>query len=160
MYDQADAVIVQAETEAAIPLPEACTHLTGLLGGGRLDAAAAAAVADTHRQLIRAGVAGITKQVAVLALDPVQHVDHVLIPIRWLATGPGGDLFPSLDANITLHALAPSTTKITLVGSYRPPFGHAGAIIDRLVMRKVAEATLHAFLNRIIDQISTPTGTR
>jgi hypothetical protein len=46
--------------------------------------------------------------------------------LRWNAIGPGGRLFPALDANITLTAHGEQATWLRLAGAYRPPLGAAG----------------------------------
>jgi hypothetical protein len=149
-----NSVIVQARVVIAAPLALVCARVLRCLGSHELDQAAVAAVAGTHARLIRAGVAGITKQVAVQALEPVYGPQWVEIPIRWVATGVAGQLFPTLDANLELRQSPGQDSELTLVGSYRPPFGRAGTVVDHLVMRRVAERTLSGFLNTIVEIVT------
>ena len=149
-----ESVIVQARVVTAAPLMLVCARILRCLGSHDLDAVAAAAVASTHARLIRAGVAGITKQVAVQALEPIYGPQRVEIPIRWVATGVAGQLFPSLDANLELHQSPGDDTELTLVGSYRAPFGRAGAMVDHWVMHRVAERTLSSFLTTIVEIVT------
>jgi hypothetical protein len=46
--------------------------------------------------------------------------------LRWEATGPGGRLFPALDADITLTPAGEHATLLGLAGCYRPPLGSWG----------------------------------
>ncbi len=45
-----------------------------------------------------------------------------------------------------------------LEGVYRPPGGAAGAGLDRLLLHRIAVATVHSFLTRIADAITGPAG--
>ena len=150
-----NSAIVQARVVTTAPLPFVCARVLRYLRSHELDEVALAAVAVTHTRLIRAGVAGITKKVAVQALEPVYGPHWVEIPIRWVATGVSGQLFPNLDANLELRQSSGQETELTLVGSYRPPFGRAGTMADHLVMRRVAERTLSGFLKTIIAIMTT-----
>jgi hypothetical protein len=143
-------MIVQARATLALPCPDATERVCRFLATGALDAPAASAVSDQQAVLVRAGVAGISKQVAVVSLPPVRGAARTLIAIRWLATGPAGRLFPALDANLELYPVGEAATEISLTGCYQPPFGRPGAAIDRLVMSRVAEATVQQFLRELV----------
>ena len=56
--------------------------------------------------------------------------------------GPGSRLFPVLDADLTLTPAAEHAALLTLAGTYRPPLGSLGAGPDRLLLHRVAEATV------------------
>lgn len=58
-----------------------------------------------------------------------------VIPLRWSATGPLGELFPTLDANLEISAADAGQCRVALIGSYRPPLGSVGAVLDRAVLR-------------------------
>jgi hypothetical protein len=53
---------------------------------------------------------------------------------------------PVLDADLRLAPAGEQLTILTLTGSYRPPFGRAGEALDRVVMHRVASATVRNFL--------------
>lgn len=147
-------MIAEARTFANAPLDVTAERVAEYLHAQCLDSAAAAAVAESEPMLIRAGVAGITKRVAVQALEPVYLPGRVVIGIRWLATGPADQLFPALDANLELHASDDAKTEIVLVGTYEPPFGRVGAAVDHLVMHRVAEATLRRFAAEVAEMVN------
>ena len=140
------------EERILVPLPadDAQERLLAHLRGDRdLQAASAGAYSDGRRVLMRAGTAGLTKQVQVQVLDPHERPDATVIPLRWVATGPAGGLFPQLDANIELSSVDHDTTQLALVGSYRPPFGEVGAGLDRLLLNQAAKATFRSLLRRL-----------
>lgn len=149
-------MIVEARVVAPASLQAVSTRLRPLLLGPDLAAFAASAAGDAEPILMRAGVAGVRKQVAVQALEPSYRPDRVVIAMRWVATGVTGELFPTLDGNLELRSLTDDTTEVSLVGSYRPPLGRAGEVIDQLVMRRVARRTLQSFVARLARAVADP----
>lgn len=79
------------------------------------------------------------------------------LALRWEARGAGGRLFPVLDADLTLAPAGESAALLTLAGAYRPPLGSLGAELDRLLLHRVAEATIHDFLERVATALAPPT---
>jgi hypothetical protein len=76
--------------------------------------------------------------------------------MRWDATGPGEGLFPVLDADVTLTRAGDDATILAVWGVYRPPFGGLGAGLDRVVLRRVAQARIRTFARRIGTAIMDP----
>ncbi len=66
--------------------------------------------------------------------------------MRWETVGLTGGLFPVLDADISVAAEGNGRTQMTLTGVYRPPFGALGAGLDRVLMHRVAAATIRALM--------------
>ena len=79
------------------------------------------------------------------------------LALRWEAAGPGGGLFPVLDADLKLAALGEGTV-LTMAGSYRPPLGSLGEALDRTILHRVAAATIRSFLTRVAAQITGQSG--
>ena len=78
------------------------------------------------------------------------------LALRWETIGPGRELFPTLDADIALSPAGARATTLTLAGVYRPPPGNLGGELDQVVLRRVAEATIQTFVNRIAEAIIAP----
>ena len=78
------------------------------------------------------------------------------LALRWEARGTGGRLFPVLDADLTLTPSGENAVLLTLAGAYRPPLGSLGAELDRLALHRVAEATIHSFLERVATTLARP----
>lgn len=78
------------------------------------------------------------------------------VSLRWEATGASGELFPVLDADLVLSAEGHDRSRLELVGSYRPPLGRAGAVLDRAVMNRVAAATIRSLLEEAAAAIVDP----
>lgn len=88
------------------------------------------------------------KEVELVVYKPVARQGGIQIPIFWKATGPDA-LFPTLEADLVLEPVGDSMTQLTLRGSYRPPMGWLGELLDRAVLHRLAEACVKNFLDRI-----------
>ena len=82
----------------------------------------------------------------------------VLSGLRWEAAGPGGDLFPVLDADITLTADGDEAAWLRLGGVYRPPLDALSAGLDAAIIKQIAAATIRSFVARVADAIAYPEG--
>ena len=89
-------------------------------------------------------------------LEVVTRGESAVLALRWQATGPGGRLFPALDADIWLTPAGEHSARLSLAGVYRPPFAALGAGLDRAVFRNVADATVRSLLARVADVWATP----
>jgi hypothetical protein len=63
----------------------------------------------------------------------------VVIPIKWQATGAEA-LFPEMDADLVLQPIG---------GSYDPPFGGIGRLLDRALLHRLAEASVKSFVDQL-----------
>lgn len=136
-----------------IGLAAARARLANLIHDGRLRGASEGAYQDGLDHLRWAGPFGnsphLSRLVRVQFVDPVDRAGPVITGMRWEATGATGRLFPALDANITLTPEGEQHTQVTLTGVYRPPFGPLGAGLDRVLLHKVATATIHSLMTRL-----------
>ncbi len=143
-----------------VGLDAAKASLAKLARSGVLVRASQAAYNEGITGLIRVGplgsAPGLSRMVEVHFLDLVSREDSALLVLRWEAVGPGGGLFPALDADITLTSAGEHATLLTVAGAYRPPLGILGAALDRTVLHRVAAATVRAFINRVADAIAHP----
>jgi hypothetical protein len=103
--------------------------------------------------LTRVGAAGLSKLVRVQARELSWTDSSAGLALRWEATGPGGALFPVLDADLRL-APDDEGSVLTLVGAYRPPLGPLGQALDRALLHRVAAATVRSFLARVATQLT------
>ncbi len=149
-------VVVDARFDAAL------ARLTHLINQGALHAPSEAAYEDGLAAVLRVGpfgsARGLSKLVQVRWLEPVRRGATMRVALRWEATGASGELFPVLDADLTLARHGDDQVLLDLTGSYRPPFGRAGAALDRAIMHRVAAATIKSLLRRVADAVSDPAG--
>jgi hypothetical protein len=157
-------MFVAQELPFGTGLREAQARFTNLIHGAWLAEASAAAYDGALTGLLRVGPAGLaaTKLVRVSLLDPVYHSDVMTVGLRWEATGAAGSLFPVLDANISISpqhegtADGKATARLALTGSYRPPLGRLGAVLDQVALHQVATATIRALLQNVAAALTSP----
>ena len=129
-------------------------RLTEMARGGLLTRVSQGAYGDGVAGLARVGPLGVSKLAGVHFLDVAVRGESAVLPLRWQATGPGGRLFPALDADLALTPAAEHATRLSLAGAYRPPFGPAG--LDKAIFHKVAQATVRSLLTRVADALTRP----
>ena len=137
-------------------------RLDNLARGGWLAGASGDAYGEWGRGLARVGplssAPGLSRLVDVRFRPVAMRERSAVLAVRWEASGPGGGLFPVLDADITLTPRGESATLLALTGAYRPPLGVIGAALDRVVLRRVATATVQGFVDRIGQAVADPAG--
>lgn len=70
------------------------------------------------------------------------------IPFTWEATG-ARTLFPRLEGDLEAIRVSAKKTVLRLRGSYDPPFGWVGDVLDRLLMARIARMTVDDWLQRV-----------
>jgi hypothetical protein len=140
-------------------------RFANLLSGNWLAGVSVTAYDGGLTGLLRVGPAGppAAKLVRVHVLDPVYRGEIMRTGMRWEAAGPAGGLFPVLDADITIApadergAPAPGpAARLVVAGAYRPPLGRLGAGLDRVVLHRVATATVRHLLHGVAQRITDP----
>lgn len=118
---------------------------------------AAAAASEGEALRLRVGpmeaLPMLGKTVTVQAGEPITRGEVTVVPLVWRATGAPG-LFPVLSADLEVAALDSKLTQLTLRGSYDPPLGAVGRRLDRLLMHRVAEASVRSFLRRLAEGLA------
>lgn len=135
-----------------------------LAEGGTLLSTSEDAYDHAAAGLAKVGLPGLSKLVRVQVRELTRAGGSAGLAIRWEATGPGGGLFPVLDADITLAPAGDCgdggdrASVLAMAGAYRPPLGALGQALDRAILHRVALATIRGFLAglaaRIADQPS------
>jgi hypothetical protein len=72
--------------------------------------------------------------------------------LSWCAVGKAS-LFPTMKAELAIYALSAHETQLDLRGSYEPPLGPLGAVIDALVGRRIAEACMHQLVVDVAERL-------
>jgi hypothetical protein len=142
-------MFVADEVMLDLSFPAARARLSALTRGGVLTSASDDAYGTEITGLMRVGAAGVSRLVRVQFRDLPEQPTAAGLALRWEVTGPGGVLFPVLDADIELVEVGPQTSRLTLAGAYRPPLGALGEVLDRAILHRVASATIRSFLTRI-----------
>ncbi len=148
-------MFVGQEARLGISLSVAQARLSNLIRGSRLITASEDAYGEGITGLMRVGPS-LSRLVHARFREPVTRGDVVVLTLRWEATGPGSELFPVLDADITLAADGDQATLLRMIGAYRPPLGAFGDLLDRAILHRVATATIRSFVGHVADAIVNP----
>lgn len=87
------------------------------------------------------------------------HRSGLVYPIQWTASG-AGLLFPELSADLILSKAGSNVTCLTVRGTYQPPLGPLGRLADRVVLGRVAEATIADWMERLATALSSESAPR
>lgn len=104
---------------------------------------------------VRPHLQRIWDDAGVAGLPPVTRLE-----IGWEASHTPG-LFPSMHLELSAWALSPSETQLEIAGEYRPPLGAVGNAMDAVLGHRIAEASVHRFLDDVVEQMrrDLPEGT-
>jgi hypothetical protein len=143
-------MFVSDQRVLTVGIGTARARLANLVDSGWLGGASQAVYQGSIDHLLRVGpfggLPGASRLVRVQFLDPVERDDSVTMGMRWEAIGVTGGLFPVMDANIKLTTEDGEATRMALTAVYRPPLGALGAGLDRVLLHKVATATIHSLM--------------
>lgn len=95
----------------------------------------------------------LQKTVRVEVAEPLIRDDVMVVPLTWRATGTSS-LFPVMTADLEVAPLDAGLTQISFRGRYEPPLGAVGRRLDRLLMHRVAEASVRSFLRRLAEGLN------
>jgi hypothetical protein len=126
----------------------------------RATAAAGARAEDLHAQLhARFGPIDLTADIDI-EIGPFDDTAQesgrpaLRIPLRWRAKRTP-IAFPVMQAELAVYPLTPSETQLELAGSYEPPLGFVGRVIDGVVLHRIAEASVRQFIEDLRRHLDT-----
>lgn len=137
-------------TEAPVPLERAAQAVTRL----RREMSSWAGSAYRSGEALAGrlgGKAGLASLVLFEIGLPTVTTGGCSYPVKWRATG-AASLFPRLQADLELADLGGSVI-VTLRGTYDPPLGEVGRMVDRAVLGRVADATVKSWVDRLAREI-------
>jgi hypothetical protein len=137
-----------------LPLPTGAAEMALLdTPAGWLSSMAGAAQRRGDDLLTEVGVgplgARLQRLVSIQLGEPVRFPSMTSLPLTWEPVGLDG-LLPRLDANLELGAIGEDRTQLAISARYRPPLG----TVDRVLLHRVAEATVKDFLDRVGQAIT------
>ncbi len=74
------------------------------------------------------------------------------LAIEWAAASSPG-LFPLMKAELAIYPLTATETQLDFSGEYQPPMGWLGSAADAVVGRRIAEASVHRFVNQVASYL-------
>ncbi len=122
--------------------------------GSEMDELADIAYREGEELRSRVGPASVfAKSVAIEIGTPQLQKRGLVYPLHWTAVG-AESLFPDMRADLILTQDGMDQTTITLSGTYDPPLGVVGRALDRVLLGRVAEATVRNWVDRLAAAIS------
>ncbi len=95
----------------------------------------------------------VTRKVSVTLGPPSYRGEAVVLALSWRVNSLQG-LFPVFDGTLELAPLeGAGRCRVTLAGSYDPPFGDVGGKLDDALFHHVADSTARNFLDRVADSL-------
>jgi hypothetical protein len=58
-------------------------------------------------------------------------------------------LFPLMKAELSLYPLTTTETQLDFLGQYEPPLGALGKAVNAMIGHRIAEASVHRFVNEV-----------
>lgn len=99
----------------------------------------------------------IAKTVSVTVGEPVVGAAAVRVPLSWQATGPSS-LFPTMQADLVFGRLGEELTQVKLEGTYEPPWGHVGRMLDKAALHRVVEMSVKNFVDQVVRVLEETPG--
>ena len=97
---------------------------------------------------------GHLRRQAQLGIGAVESGEGwAIVPVSWRAAD-ADVLFPVFAGELQAAVLPEGRCELDLVGSYQPPLGPVGELVDRLVLHRVAGQALSRFLERVAGQVA------
>ena len=100
------------------------------------------------------GGIGVKTDINISIKSVEEHlVDLASIPITRLqltweaATAP--QLFPLMNGELSIYPLTATETQLDFFGIYEPPFGAVGKTMNAIVGHRIAEVSVHRFVNDV-----------
>lgn len=95
----------------------------------------------------------LSKRVSAELGELVLKSDRVTQSLRWRAAGATG-LFPVMVAELEFTPMGASMTSISFMGRYVPPLGPLGREVDRMLLHRLAQASVRALLSRVVERFA------
>lgn len=109
--------------------------------------------AEELRARVGPGLRGFAKTVRLEVGTPIRGPGDARIPISWSATA-ARELFPRLEGELVVSEVGPELTHIVFRGSYDPPLGPVGEALDRVLLHRLAEASVKRFIDGVIAAVA------
>ncbi len=145
-------MFVHYETEVPLSMPAVERGLDGF--GTRLGALADLAYREGEelRSRVGPGSGNLAKEVRLEIGAPEIHRRGLIYAVSWSAVG-AEMLFPRLNAELIISHLGQNRTRIVMDGTYQPPLGQFGRVVDRVILRRVAESTVKSWVDRLAESL-------
>jgi hypothetical protein len=104
---------------------------------------------------LRVDISGIAVEAdIVISVKKIEEQTHEMgtpvtrLQLEWQAAKMPG-LFPLMKAELSIYPLTASETQLDFSGVYEPPFGAMGKAMNAIVGYRIAEVSVHRFINDV-----------
>ncbi|MEI7779707.1 MAG: hypothetical protein WCJ42_09790 [Actinomycetes bacterium] len=153
------AILIRDFADVQRPLAQIRSRFLG--GAHWLSPLAVTAQGDGEAVRLRIGPDWAPESIARTVEVTVGLVHHrgsnLVVPLSWEASGLRS-MFPLLDGEVEVSPLDDHSSRLTLSGSYTPPWGPVGATLDRALLHRVATSTVRSFLNQVAANLMSDPG--
>lgn len=139
------------------PFPQVERALLEVLDGLPRAADVAYRKGEELRSRLRLNGSLVAKTVGLEVGAPIRGASQTTVPLTWEATGTPG-LFPRMEADLLVSAMGEDVTHLALRGTYRPPLGQVGEVLDRALLHRVAELSVKTFVDRVAEAVAERIG--
>jgi hypothetical protein len=77
---------------------------------------------------------------------------ELTLQLEWKAAS-APRFFPTMIADLHVYPLSSTETQLDFEGAYEPPLGIVGKALDAVAGRRIAEASVHHFVNEVADYL-------
>ena len=128
--------------------------------------ATAVATAQSAALHVRLGGIDVGTEVAIKVAGVEQDRTYdratTKLTLEWQAAS-NPSMFPSMKATLLIFPLSATETQLELIGTYEPPMGKLGDVIDAAAGHRLAEASVTRFINEVAgwlrEELATKTAT-
>ena len=79
-----------------------------------------------------------------------------VLEVKWEAV-ESPELFPLMNAELSVYPLTRTETQLDFAGRYEPPAGAFGGAIDSVVGHRIAEVSVHRFVEDVARYLRSST---
>jgi len=131
---------------------------------GATKAAASRAQSVAAELHVDLGGIGVKAEIAISVKKIEEQVADAMsgpatrLLLEWeAATAPS--LFPLMKAELSVYPLTSTETQLDFGGLYEPPFGTVGRAMNAVAGHRIAEASVHRFINEVAEHLRQTLGT-
>lgn len=146
-------MFVHYETAVPLSLPDVQRGLDSFQSQLQTMADVAYREGEELRARVGPGAGKLAREVKLEIGVPEIHRSGLVYPVSWSAVG-SEMLFPRLNADLIVSHIGPNQTRIIMDGTYQPPLGPLGRVVDRVLLRRVAESTVKTWVDRLAGSLT------
>jgi hypothetical protein len=117
---------------------------------------AATSRAESVAAELRVNIAGlnVTKEIQIQIVGIEHRPPEGTVPpttilrLRWQAA-TGARWFPAMTGQLSIYPLTGSETQLDFTGVYQPPLGAVGKALNAVIGHRIADASVHHFIQQV-----------